>query len=137
MALAYPYLMLLVSGGHCQFLLVGGPEDFTRLGGTIDDAPGEAFDKTARLLGLAQPGGPAVEAEARRAMPRGLPFRARCWTGRAATCLFRASRPRSCAQRDALIADAGRADACRTAPIFAPGSRRPCATFWPKRRAAR
>ena len=95
--LAYPYLMLLVSGGHCQFLIVGGPEDFTRLGGTIDDAPGEAFDKTARLLGLAQPGGPSVEAEARRAMPRGSPFRARCSTGRAAICPSRASRPRSCA----------------------------------------
>ncbi|WP_375174020.1 tRNA (adenosine(37)-N6)-threonylcarbamoyltransferase complex transferase subunit TsaD [Pseudooceanicola sp.] len=63
---AYPYLMLLVSGGHCQFLLVRGPEDFTRLGGTIDDAPGEAFDKTARLLALPQPGGPSVEAEASR-----------------------------------------------------------------------
>ena len=62
--LAYPYLMLLVSGGHCQFLIVQGPQDFRRLGGTIDDAPGEAFDKTARLLGLPQPGGPAVEAEA-------------------------------------------------------------------------
>lgn len=63
--LAFPYLMLLVSGGHCQFLRVDGAERFTRLGGTIDDAPGEAFDKTAKLLGLPQPGGPAVEAEAR------------------------------------------------------------------------
>jgi len=62
--LAFPYLMLLVSGGHCQFLRVDGPDDFTRLGGTIDDAPGEAFDKVARLLGLPQPGGPAVEAAA-------------------------------------------------------------------------
>ena len=61
---AFPYLMLLVSGGHCQFLIVHGPETFRRLGGTIDDAPGEAFDKTAKLLGLPQPGGPAVEAEA-------------------------------------------------------------------------
>lgn len=61
---AYPYLMLLVSGGHCQFLLVRSANDFTRLGGTIDDAPGEAFDKTARLLGLAQPGGPSVQKEA-------------------------------------------------------------------------
>jgi N6-L-threonylcarbamoyladenine synthase len=60
----FPYLMLLVSGGHCQFLLVEGPDRFRRLGGTIDDAPGEAFDKTAKLLGLPQPGGPAVEAEA-------------------------------------------------------------------------
>ncbi|MCV2867245.1 tRNA (adenosine(37)-N6)-threonylcarbamoyltransferase complex transferase subunit TsaD [Defluviimonas sp. WL0002] len=62
--LSFPYLMLLVSGGHCQFLLVRGVEDFTRLGGTIDDAPGEAFDKTAKLLGLPQPGGPSVEARA-------------------------------------------------------------------------
>ena len=60
--LAFPYLMLLVSGGHCQFLIVRGDDDFSRLGGTIDDAPGEAFDKTAKLLGLGQPGGPAVEA---------------------------------------------------------------------------
>ncbi|WP_203595255.1 tRNA (adenosine(37)-N6)-threonylcarbamoyltransferase complex transferase subunit TsaD [Salipiger sp. PrR002] len=64
--LAYPYLMLLVSGGHCQFLVVRGPQEFTRLGGTIDDAPGEAFDKTARLLGLPQPGGPSVEEEAKK-----------------------------------------------------------------------
>jgi N6-L-threonylcarbamoyladenine synthase len=62
---AYPYLMLLVSGGHCQFLIVSGPDEFRRLGGTIDDAPGEAFDKVARLIGLPQPGGPAIEARAR------------------------------------------------------------------------
>lgn len=62
--LDYPYLILLVSGGHCQFLRVDGPTSFTRLGTTIDDAPGEAFDKTARLLGLSQPGGPAVEERA-------------------------------------------------------------------------
>ncbi len=65
----YPYLMLLVSGGHCQFLRVDGAQRFTRLGGTIVDAPGEAFDKTARLLGLAQPGGPAVEVEAKSGDP--------------------------------------------------------------------
>ena len=81
---AFPYLMLLVSGGHCQFLLVRGPEDFTRLGGTIDDAPGEAFDKTARLLGLPQPGGPMIEREAlcgdpqRFKMPRPLLDRPGC-----------------------------------------------------------
>lgn len=62
----FPYLMLLVSGGHCQFLVARGPQEFSRLGGTIDDAPGEAFDKTARLLGLSQPGGPAVQAEAEK-----------------------------------------------------------------------
>lgn len=71
---AFPYLMLLVSGGHCQFLLVRGTDDFMRLGGTIDDAPGEAFDKTARLLGLPQPGGPSVEAEAERGDPARFSF---------------------------------------------------------------
>jgi N6-L-threonylcarbamoyladenine synthase len=66
----YPYLMLLVSGGHCQFLIVKSPDDFTRLGGTIDDAPGEAFDKTARILGLPQPGGPSVEQAAKSGDPK-------------------------------------------------------------------
>ena len=81
---AFPYLVLLVSGGHCQFLAVEGPEAFRRLGGTIDDAPGEAFDKVAKLLGLGQPGGPAVEAEAaagdaaRFALPRPLIDRDGC-----------------------------------------------------------
>ncbi|HBZ42552.1 MAG TPA: tRNA (adenosine(37)-N6)-threonylcarbamoyltransferase complex transferase subunit TsaD [Maritimibacter sp.] len=66
----YPYLMLLVSGGHCQFLVAEGSDSFKRLGGTIDDAPGEAFDKTARLLGLPQPGGPSVEREAAKGDPK-------------------------------------------------------------------
>jgi len=61
----FPYLMLLVSGGHCQFLIVHAHDRYTRLGGTIDDAPGEAFDKSARLLGLPQPGGPAIETAAK------------------------------------------------------------------------
>ena len=68
--LAYPYLMLLVSGGHCQFLIVEAHDTFQRIGGTIDDAPGEAFDKTARLLGLPQPGGPSVEAAAKTGDPK-------------------------------------------------------------------
>ena len=72
--LAFPYLMLLASGGHCQFLLVEGPAAFRRLGGTIDDAPGEAFDKVAKVLGLPQPGGPAVEREARGGDPRPIPL---------------------------------------------------------------
>ena len=80
----YPYLMLLVSGGHCQFLLVRGPDDYLRLGGSLDDAPGEAFDKTARLIGLPQPGGPHVERAAvvgdprRFTMPRPLLDRPGC-----------------------------------------------------------
>jgi N6-L-threonylcarbamoyladenine synthase len=62
---AFPYLLLLVSGGHCQLLGVGGPSDFRLYGTTIDDAVGEAFDKTAKLLGLPYPGGPAVEQAAK------------------------------------------------------------------------
>jgi len=83
-AIAFPYLMLLVSGGHAQFLAVEGPGAFRRLGGTIDDAPGEAFDKVAKLLGLGQPGGPAIEARAaagdgrRFAFPRPLLDRPGC-----------------------------------------------------------
>jgi N6-L-threonylcarbamoyladenine synthase len=61
---AFPYLLLLVSGGHCQLLTVRGPGDFTLLGTTSDDAAGECFDKTAKLLGLGFPGGPAVERAA-------------------------------------------------------------------------
>lgn len=60
--LEFPYLLLLVSGGHCQLLLVEGTGSYRRLATTIDDALGEAFDKTAKLLGLGYPGGPAVEA---------------------------------------------------------------------------
>ncbi|WP_349358694.1 tRNA (adenosine(37)-N6)-threonylcarbamoyltransferase complex transferase subunit TsaD [Stappia sp.] len=67
--LAFPYLLLLVSGGHTQFLLVEGVGAYRRLGSTIDDAIGEAFDKTAKLLGLGYPGGPAVERAARDGDP--------------------------------------------------------------------
>jgi len=60
----FPYLLLLVSGGHCQFVFVEGVGQYRRLGSTIDDAAGEAFDKTAKMLGLKGQGGPAVEREA-------------------------------------------------------------------------
>lgn len=114
----FPYLMLLVSGGHCQFLVANGITDFKRLGGTIDDAPGEAFDKTAKLLGLPQPGGPAVEQHAkdgdptRFKLPRPLLDRPNCdmsFSG-LKTALLRT--------RDALVAEHGglrrtdRADLC-------------------------
>ena len=62
--IAFPYLLLLVSGGHCQLLVVEGVGRYRRLGSTIDDAAGEAFDKTAKLLGLGYPGGPAIERAA-------------------------------------------------------------------------
>ena len=116
--IAFPYLMLLVSGGHCQFLFVHSAQEFERLGGTIDDAPGEAFDKTAKLLGLSQPGGPAVQVEASKGtagvfkFPRPLSDRPDCdmsFSG-LKTALLRA--------RDGVVAEHGglpeasRADLC-------------------------
>ena len=73
--LDFPYLLLLVSGGHCQLLAVEGIGRYRRLGTTLDDAVGEAFDKAAKLLGLGFPGGPAIEAASRTGDPRrfGLP----------------------------------------------------------------
>ncbi|WP_119169322.1 tRNA (adenosine(37)-N6)-threonylcarbamoyltransferase complex transferase subunit TsaD [Algihabitans albus] len=67
--LDFPYLLLLVSGGHCQLLAVEGVGCYRRYGGTIDDAVGEAFDKTAKLLALDYPGGPAVERAAQEGDP--------------------------------------------------------------------
>lgn len=67
--LAFPYLLLLASGGHCQLLEVRGVGEYRRLATTIDDAAGEAFDKAAKLLGLGYPGGPAVEALAKDGDP--------------------------------------------------------------------
>jgi N6-L-threonylcarbamoyladenine synthase len=67
--LSFPYLMLLVSGGHTQLILVRGVGHYERWGTTIDDALGEAFDKTAKLLGLPYPGGPAVEKAAANGNP--------------------------------------------------------------------
>ncbi|MBM1220760.1 tRNA (adenosine(37)-N6)-threonylcarbamoyltransferase complex transferase subunit TsaD [Ponticoccus sp. SC2-23] len=105
--LKFPYLLLLVSGGHCQFLIVNGATDYRRIGGTIDDAPGEAFDKAARLLGLNQPGGPEIEQAAkagdpdRFALPRPLLDRPGCdlsFSG-LKTALLRA--------RDGLVAQQG------------------------------
>jgi N6-L-threonylcarbamoyladenine synthase len=64
---AFPYLLLLVSGGHCQLLVVEDVGRYHRLGATIDDAAGEAFDKAAKLLGLGYPGGPAIQRAAQGA----------------------------------------------------------------------
>ena len=73
-ALQFPYALLLVSGGHCQILRVEGVGRYSRLATTIDDALGEAFDKTAKILGLGYPGGPAVEKLARGGDPRAVPL---------------------------------------------------------------
>jgi N6-L-threonylcarbamoyladenine synthase len=82
--LEFPYLLLLVSGGHCQLLLVEEVGRYRRLGTTVDDAAGEAFDKAAKLLGLGYPGGPAIERAAadgdatRIDLPRPMLGRANC-----------------------------------------------------------
>ncbi|MGH7046287.1 MAG: tRNA (adenosine(37)-N6)-threonylcarbamoyltransferase complex transferase subunit TsaD [Stellaceae bacterium] len=82
--LAFPYLLLLVSGGHCQLLACLGIGRYVRLGTTLDDAVGEAFDKTAKLIGLGYPGGPAIERagrggdDRRFALPRPLLGRPGC-----------------------------------------------------------
>ena len=76
----FPYLLLLTSGGHCQILVVKGVGDYERLGTTIDDAAGEAFDKVAKMLGLGYPGGPMIEKtaalgdEKRFVLPRPLAY---------------------------------------------------------------
>jgi N6-L-threonylcarbamoyladenine synthase len=93
----FPTCCSLVSGGHCQILRVDDWDRFTRLGGTIDDAPGEAFDKVARLLGLPQPGGPAVEAEARTGDPGRFAFPRPLLDRPGATCPFPGSRRPCCA----------------------------------------
>jgi N6-L-threonylcarbamoyladenine synthase len=72
--LAFPYLLLLVSGGHCQLLEVKGPGDYRRYGSTVDDAVGEAYDKTAKMLGLPYPGGPAIERVALQGDPQRFAF---------------------------------------------------------------
>jgi N6-L-threonylcarbamoyladenine synthase len=72
--LRFPYLLLLVSGGHCQLLLVEGIGRYRRLATTIDDAAGEAFDKSAKLLGLGFPGGPALERAAKEGSPTAVPL---------------------------------------------------------------
>lgn len=116
--LAFPYLMLLVSGGHCQFLIVHGPDRFQRLGGTIDDAPGEAFDKVAKLLALPQPGGPCVEAEAAKGDPKRFPLPRPLLDRPGCDMSFSGLKTAVLRVRDAVIAEKGgitvqdRADLC-------------------------
>jgi len=115
---AYPYLLLLVSGGHCQCVLVEGLGQYHRLGGTIDDAVGEAFDKVGKLLGLGWPGGPALERLAqdgdpsRFSLPRPLLRRPGCdfsFSGlkTAVAQLVAGFPPGSLAHRDAADVAAG------------------------------
>lgn len=105
--IAFPYLMLLVSGGHCQFLVANAADKFTRLGGTIDDAPGEAFDKTAKLLGLPQPGGPAVEVEAQSGDPKRFPLPRPLLDRPGCDMSFSGLKTALLRSRDALVAEHG------------------------------
>ena len=138
--LCFPYLMLLVSGGHCQFLIARAPDRFTRLGGTIDDAPGEAFDKTAKLLGLPQPGGPAVEAAARDGDPKRFGFPRPLLDRPGADMSFSGLKTALLRARDQIVAEKGgltlqdRADLCAgfqaaVADVLAEKSRRAIADY--------
>ena len=121
--LAFPYLLLLASGGHTQILAVKDVGLYERLGATMDDAIGEAFDKIAKMLGLPQPGGPAVEARARGGDPNrfALP---RPMIGRpSATFLCPASRRR----RGRLLCRSPRCGPA-TSPTSAPRFRRRSST---------
>ena len=138
--IAYPYLMLLVSGGHCQFLAVEGPEAFRRLGSTIDDAPGEAFDKIAKLLGLPQPGGPMVEREAEQGDPKRFPLPRPLMDRPGCDMSFSGLKTAVLRVRDALVAKQGgltlqdRRDICAgfqaaVADVLAEKTRRALAEF--------
>ena len=108
--LPYPFLLLLVSGGHCQLLEVAGIGRCRRLGSTIDDAAGEAFDKIAKALGLAYPGGPALERLAEGGDPARFPL-PRALIGRDG-CDFSFSGLKTAAARiaETITAEADRAD---------------------------
>ena len=116
--LGFPYLLLLVSGGHTQLLAVRGVGDYQRLGTTIDDAVGEAFDKTAKLLGLPYPGGPSVEKAAEAGDPERFDF-PRPMSGRPAPDFSLSglkTAVRLVAERIAPLSDRDVADLCASFP---------------------
>lgn len=138
--LEFPYLMLLVSGGHCQFIAVEGPDTFRRIGGTIDDAPGEAFDKTAKLLGLGYPGGPLVEQEAAKGDPKRFKFPRPLLDRKDCDMSFSGLKTALRRERDKLVAEHGglklrdRTDLCAgfqlaIADVLTQKCRRACASF--------
>lgn len=110
----FPYAVALLSGGHSQFLAAAGVGRYARLGGTIDDAAGEAFDKTAKLLGLGYPGGPAVEAAAASGDPSRFPFGAPLAKREGCDLSFAGLKTavRLAAERTAPLADRDVADIC-------------------------
>lgn len=148
---AFPYLLFLVSGGHCQILVVEEVGRYRRLGTTIDDAVGEAFDKVAKMVGLGYPGGPQVEAAARRAtapdrfpLPRPMLGRPDCdfsFSGLKTAVRRHCAAARAAAGSgpDAPLPDADVADLCAAfqhavADVFADRCRRALVLFrerWP------
>jgi N6-L-threonylcarbamoyladenine synthase len=117
----FPFLLLLVSGGHCQCIAVDGLGRYRKLGGTIDDAAGEAFDKVAKMLGLGWPGGPALERLAREGDPGAHPL-PRPLLGRPGCDFSFSGLKTAVAQRIAAVADANgalsRSDAADIAASF-------------------
>ncbi len=123
----FPYCLFLASGGHTQIVAVRGVGDYVRLGTTIDDAIGEAFDKTAKLLGLGYPGGPQVEKEARARQSRALRAAAAdASAGRTPTSRSPGSRPR-CGSKPRR----SRRSPTRTCATSAPRSSRRWSTWSP------
>lgn len=104
---AYPYLLLLASGGHCQLIAVEGLGRYRRLAGTIDDAPGEAFDKVARMLGLGFPGGPEVERRAAQGDPARFAFPRPLADRPGAQMSFSGLKTAVARARDLLVAEQG------------------------------
>jgi N6-L-threonylcarbamoyladenine synthase len=115
----YPYLLLLISGGHCQLIEVKGLGDYARLGTTIDDATGEAFDKTAKLLQLGTPGGPNVEKAAKHGNPTRFNFPRPLLAKK--TCDFSFSGLKTAVRRavEAIVADKGKPSSQDIADISA------------------
>ena len=103
----FPYLLLLASGGHCQLIAVEGLGSYRRLGGTIDDAPGEAFDKTAKMLGLGFPGGPEVERQAEAGDPTRFDFPRPLMDRPGCDLSFSGLKTAAVRARDALVAQQG------------------------------
>jgi N6-L-threonylcarbamoyladenine synthase len=144
---AFPYLLLLVSGGHCQLLAVEGVGRYVRLGATVDDAAGEAFDKVAKMLGLGYPGGPAVEraaaagAPGRHRLPR--PMKGRAGADFSFAGLKTAVRQAVAQIPEGQLTEKDKADLCRdfqdaVAEIVSDRTKNAIARFrreWPEGRA--
>ena len=123
----FPVLVLIVSGGHTELVLMTGHGQYQRLGGTLDDAAGEAFDKVARMLGLSYPGGPSIEKAARNGNPAAYTLSARLAGRHLGLLVQRAEDGRAVRSAPAAARRAGgaRAGAARPGARAAPGGQLP------------